>query len=103
MTPDAQTVSLDGNSGTATVVLLPNGTGYLGTEGLASLESDSTYQLWAVQSGKVISAGLMSPSSGVVAFHVDADTLEGLVLTIEEAGGVPVSSQPASASWFPEV
>jgi predicted anti-sigma-YlaC factor YlaD len=101
-TPGAVTLALSGDAGASTVTILPDGTGYLTAAGLSPLDESETYQLWAVQAGKVISAGVFGSEPNVAAFHIDPDLLEGLVLTAEAAGGVAVSEQPAAAAWFPE-
>ena len=96
----AVTVELQTGAGPAgTVVLLPDGTGVITSHQLPPLDPARTYQLWAVQDGEVISAGILGSQPGVVAFHVDSSRLEALVITEEEAGGVAVSSQPAVAVW----
>ncbi len=99
-TPDATTALLSGSLGTGTIVILPDGTGFLIADDLPALDSDHTYQLWAVQGGQVISAGILGSDPRVVAFHIDPALLEGLVLTAEQAGGVPVSSQTEASAWF---
>lgn len=100
--PGAQTVSLDGNLGKGTIVILPDGTGFLIENDLDPLDRGRTYQLWAVQDGTVISAGLLGSSPGVVTFHIDPKLLEGLVITAEQAGGVVSSEQTEASAWFPE-
>ncbi|MFO7549168.1 MAG: anti-sigma factor [Acidimicrobiia bacterium] len=101
--PGTVTVSLGSESGVSgTVVLLADGTGLLTDHNLAPLNGDRTYQLWAIQDGRVISAGLLGNDPGVVPFHVDLARLDGLVITEEEAGGVPVSEQGAVAAWIDE-
>jgi hypothetical protein len=100
--PGSQALVLAGDLGSAKVVLLANGTGYLELADMAPVDSDHVYQLWAVQSGKVISAGLMGSSPTITPFHVDPTSLEGLVLTVEEAGGVVTSAQAPAAAWLPE-
>ncbi len=100
--PGAVTLALSGEAGAGTVTILPDGTGYLTAESLSPLDDTETYQLWAVQDGKVISAGVFGSNPSVASFHIDRELLEGLVLTAEVAGGVPVSEQPAAAAWFPE-
>jgi hypothetical protein len=101
-TPGAQTVSLDGSLGRGTIVILPDGTGFLLDNDLDPLDRSRTYQLWAVQDGTVISAGVLGASPGVVTFHVDPQLLEGLVITAERAGGVVTSEQTEASAWFPE-
>jgi hypothetical protein len=85
----------------ARVALLPDGTGYLLADGLPPLSTDRTYQLWAVvESGgdeRVISAGVLGPAPRAAAFTVEGEVRQ-LVLTVEEAGGVVSSEQPAFAA-----
>lgn len=101
--PGTVTVSLaaDGQA-LGTVILLADGTGLLADHDLTPLPADRTYQLWAIQDGRVISAGLLGNDPGVIPFHVDLERLDGLVITEEEAGGVPVSEQGAVAAWIDE-
>lgn len=98
---DVQTLTLDGQAGSALAILLPDGTGYLVSESLTRLEPDHTYQLWAIQHGEVISAALLGSDPRTMPFRVDPGTLEGLVLTAETAGGVVSSRQTPAAAWFP--
>lgn len=100
--PDLTRVALGAEDGavSGTVILLPDGTGLLTDHELAPLPGDRTYQLWAIQDGRVISAGLLGSDPGVVAFHVDLERLDGLVITEEIAGGVAVSEQPPLAAWL---
>ncbi len=80
-------------------VLLPEGTGYLVRNNLPPLPADRTYQLWAVVGDRVISAGILGPSPGVSAFHVDG-SVSGLVVTEERDGGVVSSKNPALTAWL---
>jgi hypothetical protein len=100
--PAAQVVSLtaDASLDAMLVVLLPDGTGYVVQSSLEPLPADATYQLWAVVDGKVISAGVLGNQPGVVPFHLDPEGLEGLVITQEEAGGVPQSEADPVVAWF---
>lgn len=98
--PDVQTLVLDGDAGRATVILLPDGSGYLVGDSLDPVGPEQTYQLWAVQAGEVVSAGLMGPAPHTVPVRVDLDSLEALVLTKEPQAGVVVSDRPAAAAWF---
>ncbi len=99
-TPNATTAVLSGTLGNGTIVILPDGTGFLIADDLPALDAEQTYQLWAVQGGQVISAGLLGSDPRVVAFHIDPELLEGLVISAEQAGGVPVSSQTEASAWF---
>jgi hypothetical protein len=81
----------------AEVVLAADGSGYLVGDALPALETSQTYQLWAVVDDRVISAGVLGPDPGITAFHVDGD-VSALALTVEVAGGVVVSDQPAVAA-----
>lgn len=79
----------------AQAVVEPTGVGYLAASGLPELADGLTYQLWGVVSGKVISIGVLGPRPEIETFTVAGD-LQALVITEEEAGGVPVSSNPAA-------
>ncbi len=85
---------------TATITLLPDGTGFVTASDLAALPAGRTYQLWIVQRGEVVSAGLLREGAIGSTFRFDPATLEGLVVTEEEAAGVVVSDGPAVAAWF---
>ena len=100
--PAAQVVSLtaDASFDAMLIVLLPDGTGYVVQNSLDPLPADATYQLWAVVDGKVISAGVLGNEPDVVPFHLDPEGLEGLVITREEAGGVPQSQADPVVTWF---
>ncbi|MCU1430324.1 MAG: hypothetical protein JWL83_4324 [Actinomycetia bacterium] len=98
--PGAQLASFTeaGTSGgtqtVARIVVLPDGTGYLVTQGLSPLPSTQTYQLWAlVGSGPkptAISAGVLGAAPDAVAFKVSGPVV-GFALTQEHAGGVASS------------
>jgi hypothetical protein len=93
-------VMLEGDIGTSLAVVLPDGQGWLTDVGYEALDPSKTYQLWAIQDGAVISAGVLGSAPGSISFHVDADRLDGLVITIEHAGGVVSSENPAAAAWI---
>jgi hypothetical protein len=97
--PDARSVTLTGD-GRVVITLLPDGTGFITESDLAELPSDRTYQLWIVQDGEVVSAGLLRRGATGSTFRFDPESLEGLVLTEEEAAGVVTSDGPAIAVWF---
>jgi hypothetical protein len=95
--PDAVTAQLTSDDGrvTATAVVQPNGVGYLIPRDLPGLPDDRTYQLWGAAGDKVVSLGVLGAEPpDVVPFSASGD-LELLVITEEEAGGVPTSAQPA--------
>lgn len=98
-TPGARSVALDG-AGRTEVTLLPDGTGFITASELAALPADRAYQLWIVQRGEVVSAGLLRNGAAGSVFRYDPATLEGLVVTEEEAAGVVVAEGPAVATWF---
>lgn len=93
-------VTVSGDIGSGTAIVLPDGQGWLTDLSYAQLGPSETYQLWAIQDGIVISAGVLGSHPGTVSFHVDADRLDGLVITIERAGGVVSSENPAAAAWL---
>lgn len=78
----------------ARAAVQPDGSGYLLGTSLPALDARETYQLWGVREGTVVSLGVLGHSPDVVAFHLDPST-EALAITVETAGGVPVSSNPA--------
>jgi anti-sigma-K factor RskA len=85
----------------ARVVLLPDGSGYLKSDGLAPLGADKTYQLWAL-TGRAdhpvaISEGVLGPQPSAAAFKASTD-VKGFAITIEQAGGVAQPSQAPYAS-----
>ncbi len=97
--PNARSVTLTGD-GQAVITLLPDGTGFITESDLAELPSDRTYQLWIVQRGEVVSAGLLRRGATGSTFRFDPASLEGLVVTEEELAGVVTSEGPAVAAWF---
>ncbi|MEX1005848.1 MAG: hypothetical protein WD156_10840 [Acidimicrobiia bacterium] len=47
-----------------------------------------------------IAASMPTARSGEITLRYDPSTLEGLVVTAEDAAGVVVSDGPAVAAWF---
>lgn len=95
--PDSAKVTLsspDDEEVTATAAVVSDGSGYLLGTSLPALDPSETYQLWGIREGVVVSLGVLGHSPDVVAFHLDPST-EALAITVEEAGGVPVSGNPA--------
>lgn len=81
----------------ADAVVLPDGRGYLLDDHMAPLPADRTYQLWAVVSGTIVSAGVLGNDPGTIAFNASGD-LTALAVTVEKAGGVVSSTNTAVAS-----
>ena len=79
----------------ARVVMLPDGTGYLVNDDLTPLSADETYQLWALvgdrSDPRVISAGVLGSDPTGASFKLEGP-VTGFALTVEHAGGVPVSA-----------
>lgn len=78
---------------TAPAAIDADGSGFLMGSTLPALDGGRTYQLWGVSDRVIVSLGVLGSSPGVVAFHVD-EGIHTLVITEEEAGGVPSSSNP---------
>ncbi len=87
--------SPDDDEITATAAFEPDGSGYLLGTSLPALDARETYQLWGIRDEMVVSLGVLGHSPDVVAFHLDPST-QALAITVETAGGVPVSSNPVS-------
>lgn len=91
--PSSQRVALVAEEGStlATVVVLPNGIGFLTDPRLPALPEDRTYQLWALVGEATVSAGVLGNEPGVTAFSVDLP-VDGFAISEEMHGGVPVPS-----------
>jgi hypothetical protein len=100
--PDAREATLADGEGVAraTVVYLPDGTGYVTNEALAELPEDKTYQLWAVVDEvggpTVVSAGVLGHDVDVAAFHHDAP-VRGFAISTEDSAGALEPHQPLAA------
>jgi hypothetical protein len=81
------------------VALLRDGSGYLVADQLRRLPPDRSYQLWALEDGARVSAGVLGNAPTVVAFHV-AGAVKGFAVTEEAAGGVVASSRPPVVIGF---
>ena len=80
----------------ARVVLLPDGSGYLKNDHLARLDTEHTYQLWAL-TGRgdrtvAISAGVLGSNPSAAAFRTSPD-VHGFAITVERSPGVVSPSQ----------
>lgn len=100
--PDARQAALADGDGVAraTVVHLPDGTGYVTNKALAELPEDKTYQLWAVVDEvggpTVVSAGVLGPDVEVAAFHYDGP-VRGFAISTEDLPGALAPQQPFAA------
>lgn len=82
----------------ARAVLAGDGTGYLRAVTLPRLPGDRTYQLWGVtEDERVISLGVFGADPEYEVFPAAGEYV-AFAVTDEEAGGVPVSEQPAVAA-----
>lgn len=75
----------------ARVVILPDGGGYLTADNLEEVSPDKTYQLWALRGDERISLGVLGTDPDVAAFRTVAGA-SGFAITIEKAGGVPMTT-----------
>ncbi len=93
MTAGARRVALTSTNGdmAASIVYLPNGTGYLEENNLPKLPAGETYQLWAILDDAahptVVSAGVLGQQANVSPFHMSGDVL-GFAVTREKSPGV---------------
>ena len=100
--PDARQAALADSDGVAraTVVYLPDGTGYVTNKALAELPEDKTYQLWAVvddvRGPAVVSAGVLGRDVEVAAFRYDGP-VRGFAISTEDAPGALAPRQPLAA------
>jgi anti-sigma-K factor RskA len=86
--PDARFVDLlapDG-AGSARVVVLPDGRGFVISAALPRLDDRQTYQLWALTGSGPVSGGLLGRTPGVHPFRYPRGT-SALAITAERAGG----------------
>jgi Anti-sigma-K factor rskA/Putative zinc-finger len=97
--PDHKAVLLTTKSSSlhALVVVLPDGHAYWVEDDLSALPASSTYQLWALSSGKAVSLGVMGREPSDVAFLVEVPMTQ-LMVTAEPVGGVPAPTTPVLVS-----
>lgn len=103
--PGHKLVNLDGATGhrEAQFVVTTGGLGYLVSDHLKALPSSETYQLWAINSGRSISLGLLGTKPRDSAFTTGSSGSQlpsQLGITVEPAGGsvVPSSAMVASGT-----
>lgn len=104
LAPGARRTTLRSSDGLLSidVVIVPDGTGYLVSNGLPALPKDQTYQLWGQTQGQLVSYGVLGSSPGVIPFRAETPPLIALAITAERAGGVPApSKQPLLAGRLP--
>jgi anti-sigma factor RsiW len=91
--PEARTVVLASTSvpgvTAAQIVVLPSGAGYVTHSRLDRLPARETYQLWALESGRIVSLGLLGDHPADVAFtEGNGRDIRAYAVTTEPAGGV---------------
>ena len=77
----------------ATVVLLPDGEGYLINPSMPAIVSSQTFQLWALSRGKVVSLGVLGSHPTGVPIRVEP-TMTVLMINAEPLGGTPAPTTP---------
>lgn len=81
-----------------TIVFDRNGLGYVFGDTLPALGATATYQLWAITGDALISAGVLGNDPGIAPFQI-AGGIDGLAITVEQAGGVVSSTEAPAALW----
>ncbi len=89
-----------GGAQLATLVMLPDGRGYMIDSTMPRLPAGETYQLWAIIEGRPISAGLLGSHPTVATFTVASRRPSAMAVTIEPAVGASRPSGPAVASGY---
>ena len=96
---EAALADVDGNV-RATVVYLPDGTGYVIDAGLEKLPSGQTYQFWAVTDDDTgpaaVSAGVLGRDLEVAAFRFHGP-VRGFAISTEDAPGALAPREPLTA------
>jgi anti-sigma-K factor RskA len=100
--PEARRAALADGDGVvrATVVRLPDGTGYVTNNGLEELPSGRTYQLWALMDETTgpafVSAGVLGRDLDVAAFRFDG-RVRGFAISTERTPGALAPHNPLAA------
>ena len=86
--PGAKHADLLESSGqkTALVTVLPDGTGYLDLAALPALDENHVWQLWTVDTSRLVSLGVTRDSSTPMAFH-GSPGVRTFAVTVEPLGG----------------
>jgi anti-sigma-K factor RskA len=100
-TPGHKVVTLSSTSHQvlASLVLLPDGRGYLVKSNMPTLPSSETYQLWGIVNGSPVSIGIMGSTPRAVGFTIATSPAPTKIgVTIEPAGGslTPTNGMVAS-------
>ena len=92
--PAARTVALQAGQGQ--LVVDPQGQAVLVLHGLDPAPSGKTYEMWIVQGGTPVRAGLFSGRDGADIVPVDGTVNGGnsVAVTVERAGGVNAPTTP---------
>jgi anti-sigma-K factor RskA len=77
----------------ATVVVLPDGEGYLINPSMPALVGSQTFQLWALSRGKVVSLGVLGSHPTGAPIRVEP-TMTVLMINEEPLGGTPAPTTP---------
>jgi Anti-sigma-K factor rskA, C-terminal len=100
--PEARRAALADGDGVvrATVVRLPDGTGYVTNNGLRELPSGRTYQLWALMDDTTgpafVSAGVLGHDLDVAAFRFNG-RVRGFAISTERTPGALAPHHPLAA------
>jgi hypothetical protein len=100
--PDARQAALADVDGVrrATVVYLPDGTGYVMNTALRELPNGRTYQLWALVDSETgpaaVSAGVLGRDVDVAAFRYD-QPVRGFAISTEQEPGALAPHEPLAA------
>lgn len=97
--PGTRVVQLTDQAGTrlASIALAADGTGYVFGSTLPALPTGSTYQLWGVSNGVVLSLGVFGQQPAIAPFAASGSYTQ-LVLTAEQGPGVVASEAKAVAA-----
>ena len=92
--PESTRVTMRSDDGAlfADSLVLPDGQGYLVSHNLPALDSDRTYQLWALDGFERVSIGILGPGPGPSAFRATGP-VTALAITEEKRGGVASSDK----------
>ena len=103
--PDARSIRLTSDDGmTATLVMTPDGAGFLMADELPRLPDGRTYQLWALtgdaEDPEMVSAGVLGPTATVVPFHGPPGAFGFAVTEEDKSGATKPSGDPVVSGRF---